>query len=105
MKGFVVGVDKEAFHGVGGKIVEGKFGSTIEKTGDLVFGVTILEEVFVGFAHLFVGGFEQEVETAEHHEGEDDAFVVAFVEDVDEDVVGDVPNEREELGVVRRIHE
>ncbi len=68
MKGFVVGVDKEAFHGVGGKIVEGKFGSTIEKTGDLVFGVTILEEVFVGFAHLFVGGFEQEVETSEEVE-------------------------------------
>lgn len=105
VKGFVVGVDKEAFHGVGGKIVERKFGSTIEKTRDLVFGVTVLEEVVVGFAHLFVGGFEQEVETAEHHEGEDDAFVVAFVEDVDEDVVGDVPNEREELGVVRRIHE
>ena len=95
MKGFVVGVDEKAFHGVGGKIVKRKFGNIIEKTGDFVFGVIVLAEVFVGFAHLLVGGLEQEVETAEHHEGEDDAFVVAFVEDVDKNVVGDVPNERE----------
>ena len=90
---------------MGGKIVEGKFGNGAEHIGHFVFFESRFAEIVVGFAHLFVGGLEQKVETAEHHEGEDDAFVVAFVEDVDEDVVGDVPNEREELGVVRRVHE
>lgn len=104
MKGFVVGVDEKAFHGVGGKIVEGKFGNGAEHIGHFVFFESRFAEFVVDFAHLLVGGLEQEVETAEHHEGEDDAFVVAFVEDVDKDVVGDVPNEGEELGVLRGIH-
>ena len=52
-------------------------------------------ELLLLFEHILMGGFKQDVEAAKHHHGQDYFLVIALVESVHQNIVGDVPNESE----------
>ena len=102
LKALGIDLGLEFFHRESRGVAEGIAGD-LEQDGLLVGDVS---RVQLGFALQdgILGGLQQDIQTAKDRHGHDDLLVFTFLKGVDQHIVGDVPDEGEQVVLLGSVH-